>query len=98
MNLNSKKSKQKHGSKKFSANNSIEEPKNLSRTKSKSNLVTAFALQHNKRNSVKVSQNEAVARNDKMKSTQASLIKTQSTKNILERKKSEIKTKVIKLD
>jgi hypothetical protein len=47
---------------------------------------------------VKVSQNEAVARNDKMKSTQASLIKTQSTKNILERKKSEIKTKVIKLD
>lgn len=76
----------------------MEYPKNLSRTKSKSNLVTAFGLQQAKKASVKPLQENFVNSKDKTKSAQVSLQRAQSTKNVLERKKSEARTKVVKIE
>jgi hypothetical protein len=83
--VNSKppKSRPKESCKKISLNNSIESHKNLSRSKSKSNLPTFQAEGASKRNSVRPFAESATNKADKIKSNPNSLQKTGSTKNIL---------------
>ena len=85
-NRNSCKSKSKEPQcRKGSASNSIETPKDLSRTKSKSNLVPLNFPNNSKKQTPQISkvQNNKIER---PKSSQVVLRKAQSTKNIHERK------------
>lgn len=83
MNKLSIKSREKEQPKKASLNNSTESPKNLSRSKSKSNLAMLNPDPILKRNSVKAHQEPPVPQ--KNKSNPVSLHKTSSTKNVLKR-------------
>ena len=82
---NSYKSKSKDFVNKISANNSIDTPKNLSRSKSKSNLVP-IATNCIKKPTVAVLATKPEMKQSKVKSANGSLSKAQSTKNIHERR------------
>ncbi len=71
--------------KKVSLNNSTDSPKNLSRSKSKSNLAMLHPDPSSKRNSVKGHQEVPVPVAPKNKSNPVSLQKTSSSKNVLKK-------------
>jgi hypothetical protein len=94
------KSKSKDHLKKVSLNSSIDSPKNLSRSKSKSNLVMLHPDHNSKRNSVKPFQEIVILpKNEKAKSNPTSLQKTSSHKNFLKKEDPKKSTKAFeKLD
>ena len=77
--------KSKDFTKKVSANNSIETP-NLSKSKSKSNLVPIASTNCFKKQTIIVTTQKPEVKASKIKSANGSLSKAQSTKNIYERK------------
>lgn len=85
MNKLSIKPRSKEQFKKASLNNSNDSPKNLSRSKSKSNLAMLHPEPVSKRNSVKAHQETPLPLPPKNKSNPVSLQKTSSSKNVLKK-------------